>query len=284
MRGLLTLPVLAGLLALPGCVATPAADGKVRIVAGLYPLAYVARQVGGARAHVTDLTPAGAEPHDVELSPSQVAAVRSAAVVLAVRGLQPAVDQAAPAKATLDAFAGLSERREGGVRDPHVWLDPTRLAALGTTLARRLADVDPAHDTEYLRNALALSEELTTIDREYRAGLAHCARTDVVTSHAAFGYLADRYGLRQVGIAGLSPDAEPSPSRIASAARYVRAHHVTTVFFESLVSPKVARTVARETGATTAVLDPVESVRDGDDYRAVMRRNLATLRAALGCA
>jgi zinc transport system substrate-binding protein len=253
-------------------------------VAGLYPLAYVAQRVGGDRVRVSDLTPSGAEPHDIELSPSQVATVRSAAVVLVVRGLQPAVDQAAPGKTTLDAFAGLPERRDGGVRDPHVWLDPSRLAALATTLARRLADVDTAHDTEYLSRASALSDELGALDREYRAGLAHCARTDVVTSHAAFGYLADRYGLHQVGIAGLSPEAEPSPGRIAGAARYVRAHHVTTVFFESLVSPKVARTVARETGATTAVLDPVESVRDGDDYRAVMRRNLVALRVALGCA
>jgi zinc transport system substrate-binding protein len=271
-------------LAAPGCVASTAHGGTVRVVAGLYPLAYVAEQVGGDAVTVTDLTPGGAEPHDIELTPSQVRTVQEADVVLVVHGLQPAVDDAAPGKdRTLDAFNGAARRGEGGARDPHIWLDPVRLAAVAQSLAERLATVDAAHAEDYRRRGRDLAAVLARIDGEYRTGLAHCARTAVVTSHEAFGYLADRYGLTQVGIAGLSPEAEPSPGRIAAAARYVRAHHVTTVFFESLVSPKVARTVARETGARTAVLDPIESVRTGDDYVAVMGRNLAALRAALGC-
>lgn len=278
------LVALAVAVTVPGCVASRGAGGRVRVVAGLYPLAYVARQVGGDRVDVTDLTPVGGEPHDVELTPRDVQRLKEADVVVLVRGLQPAADDAAPRDKTLDAFAGLSERRgAGGLRDPHVWLDPSRLSALGTLLARRLADTDPANGPAYLRRADDLAASLGRLDAEYRAGLAHCARTDIVTSHEAFGYLADRYHLRQVGIAGLSPETEPSPARIAAAARYVRAHHVTTVFFEALVSPKVAQTVARETGARTAVLDPIESVPAGDDYGAVMHRNLAALRAALGC-
>lgn len=277
VRWLAVLLVLAG----PACVAsTRAGGGRVEVVAGLYPLAYVARQVGGDLVHVTDLTPPGAEPHDIELTPSQVGVVRSADVVVLVPGLQPAVDSAAPRRRVLDAYAGLSRRAD----DPHVWLDPSRLAALAVTLARRLADVDPPHDTTYLQRGDDLARALSVLDRDYRTGLAHCTRRDVVTSHAAFGYLADRYGLHQVGISGLTPDAEPSPKQMAAAARYVREHHVTTVFVESLVSPKVSETVARETGARTAVLDPVENVATGDDYVSVMRRNLTALRTALGCA
>ena len=269
------------LLAVPACVAnTRAGGGRVEVVAGLYPLAYVAQRVGGTYVHVTDLTPRGAEPHDIELTPAQVGTVQSADVVLLVPGLQPAVDAAAPRRRVLDAFAGLP-RREA---DPHLWLDPSRLAAVATLFARRLADVDPAHDTTYLNAGLSVSTELSALDRDYRSGLGHCARRDIVTSHAAFGYLADRYGLHQVGIAGLTPDADPSPKHIAAAARYVRDHGVSTIFFESLVSPKVAETVARETGARTAILDPVENVATGDDYVTVMRRNLAALRTALECA
>jgi len=273
MRYLVVLALLA-----TGCAGIRD-DGRVRVVAGLYPLAYVVRLVGGARVDVTDLTPPGAEPHEIELAPRTVARIERADVVVLVPGLQPEADAAASAHTTLDAFAGL--RRISG--DPHLWLDPSRLAALAPVVAARLAQVDPAHDTEYLERGTSVGRDLAAIDTAYRDGLTDCARRDVVTSHQAFGYLADRYHLTQVGIAGLSPEAEPSPARLADAARYVREHHVTTVFFESLVSPKVAETVARETGAATAVLDPVESVKGGDDYPTVMRRNLAALRLALGC-
>ena len=270
--------VLLALLA-TGCAGVRD-DGRVRVVAGLYPLAYVARLVGGDHVDVTDLTPPGGEPHEIELAPRQVATIEKADVVVVVPGLQPQVDAAAPDARTLDAFTGLVRTRPG---DPHLWTDPSNLAALAATTAARLAEVDPAHHVEYLTRGTQVGQDLVRLDAEYRDGLRDCARRDLVTSHEAFGYLADRYHLTQVGIAGLSPEAEPSPARLAAAARYVRAHHVTTVFFESLVSPKVAETVARETGATTAVLDPVESVQNGDDYPAVMRRNLAALRLALGC-
>jgi zinc transport system substrate-binding protein len=275
------------LVVAPACVR--GADGttarsNVRVVAGLYPLAYVTRLVGGPGVAVTDLTPPGAEPHEIELRPSQVADIERADLVLVVPGLQPAVDDAARDGAILDVTAGLPRLRDAdGRADPHVWLDPSRLAAFATTLAKRLAILDEAHGAAYVRRGVAVAADLSALDREYRAGLRDCDRHEVVTSHAAFGYLADRYGLTQVGISGLSPEAEPPPGRIAAVTRFVRAHRVTTVFFESLVSPKVAQTVARETGARTAVLDPVESVTGGDDYPAVMRRNLAALRAALGC-
>jgi zinc transport system substrate-binding protein len=179
---------------------------------------------------------------------------------------------------------------EGGrpvrAADPHFWLDPTRLAAVATVLAERLERMDPAHAPFYRINLDRLTRDLRELDGLLRAGLASCASTELVTSHVAFGYLARRYGLHQVGITGLSPDAEPDPGRLASAAAFVRAHHVGTIYYETLVSPAVARTVAAETGARVDVLDPLEGLDEssnGADYLEVMRSNLSTLRKGQSC-
>lgn len=266
---LVTLALLA-----PACAKDGGGDAdKLRIVAGMYPLAYVARAVGGDRVEVVDLTPPGAEPHDIELAPSQVAAIESADLVVVIPGLQPEVEAAARDDRTMALDV------DGD--DPHVWLDPPRMLQFAEALAGVLSALD--RDGRFEANANALGVGLDRLDAEFRDGLKTCARKEVVTSHDAFGYLARRYGLTQIGIAGLEPDADPSPARIAEISRYVRDRKVTTVFFETLVSPKVAETVAREGGAKTAVLDPIESVQGNDDYASVMRRNLAALRTALGC-
>jgi zinc transport system substrate-binding protein len=157
------------------------------------------------------------------------------------------------------------------------------MAAMAGTVTERLAALVPAQAAGIRARGAALGDELAALDGAYRSRLASCARHEVVTSHEAFGYLSARYGLTQVGIAGLSPDEEPTAKRLVEVARFVRERHVTTIFFETLVSPKLAQTVARETGARTAVLDPVEGVRSPDDYLAVMHRNLDTLVTALGC-
>jgi zinc transport system substrate-binding protein len=179
--------------------------------------------------------------------------------------------------------SGLTEPTSTGA-DPHVWLDPLRMRAIVDAIASRLAARDPSHAVAYRQRAAATDAKLFGLDALFRQSLQHCAQTDIVTSHTAFAYLARRYGLHQVGITGLSPDGEPSPGRLAQVAQFARAHHVTTIFFESLVDPKLAKTVASEVGAKTAVLDPVEGVKAGDDYLSVMRRNAAELHTALGCA
>jgi zinc transport system substrate-binding protein len=269
---------------LAGCARGSAhVAGRLDVVAGVYPLAYVAERVGGSHVRVTDLTPAGAEPHDIELSPAQVGEVESADLVLLIHGLQAALDAAAHGDMVLDAAKAATPPPGVAPGDPHLWLDPVELRAVTLAVAGRLAARDPAHATDYAAAGAALAEELTALDSETRAALSSCARHEIVTSHEAFGHFAARYGLRQVGIAGLSPDAEPSPARLAQIAAFVKAHRVTTVFTESIVSPKVAETVAREAHVATAVLDPIEGVRNGDDYVTVMRRNVATLRTALGC-
>ncbi|MCW2572242.1 MAG: scbA [Frankiales bacterium] len=290
-RLLLGLAVASAVTA--GC--SSSGGGGSTVLASAYPFAWAAEQVAGSNATVTDLVKPGAEPHDIELSPRQVASFQDAYVVVYLHGFQAAVDDAvsqAPKGAVLDLTSvvdvkppdsGLTEATSSGA-DPHVWLDPLRMRAIVDAIASRLASRDPSHAADYRQRAASTDAKLVALDALLRQSLQHCARTDIVTSHTAFAYLSRRYGLHQVGIAGLSPDGEPSPGRLAQVAQFARAHHVTTIFFESLVDPKLAKTVASEVGAKTAVLDPVEGVKKGDDYLSVMRRNAAELHTALGCA
>jgi zinc transport system substrate-binding protein len=272
-------------LVLAGCGGASAQHGPT-VVAAFYPLAWAAEHVAGGTAHVRNLTPPGAEPHDIELTPKDVADLERADVVLYLsHGFQPAVEQAlrgARGK-RVDALAGVSLRSgvgdEAGKTDPHVWLDPVLFARVVQRVGTALGDT---------RRGDALARRVHALDGVYRTGLTHCARRDFVTSHAAFGYLAARYGLHQIAITGLDPEAEPSAARLRDLANLVRRDHVRVVFFEKLVSPKLAETVAREAGVQTAVLDPIEGLtpaeqRSGDDYLTLMRRNLAALREALGC-
>jgi zinc transport system substrate-binding protein len=266
------------------------------VVAAFYPLLYVASAVGGAEVSVTSLTPPGAEPHDLELTTDQVRRIADADLVVYLRGFQPQVDETIDQQAVDSAFdtAGVEALRDGeddhgdgdaGGKDLHVWLDPIRLATIADRLADRLAKVDPDGAAGYRTRAADLRTGLEGLDREYADALGRCDRREIVTSHAAFGYLAERYDLRQIAISGLSPEAEPSPQRLADVARQAREHHVRTIFFETLVSPKVAETLAREVGARAEVLDPIEGLAPGatGDYVTVMRDNLARLRTALGC-
>ncbi|MDT7570089.1 MAG: zinc transport system substrate-binding protein [Actinomycetota bacterium] len=289
---LVALLVLAGLC---GCTAQAADDGRVRVLAAAYPLAWAAAQVGGPDVRVEDLVRAGAEPHDVELSPRQIGAFERAALVVYLHGFQPAVDDAvreADTSARLDLTQHVTMRPfesdltgddESGT-DPHVWVDPVRMSAIVRAVAERLSDRDPAHAAAYSTRAAATLERLRLLDADFRSSLRSCRHDELVTAHSAFGYLAERYGLKQVGVAGVSPDAEPSPGRLARVARYAEAHDVRTIFFGSDVDPKLADTVAREIGAQTAILDPVEGVENGDDYLSVMRRNARVLHDGLECA
>ncbi|MFC5006466.1 metal ABC transporter substrate-binding protein [Dactylosporangium cerinum] len=266
-------------------------DGRLKIVAGFYPLQYISERIGAENTAVTNLTQAGAEPHDLELKPTQLAQITDAGLVVYLAGFQPAVDEAVKLQAKDKAFdvASVESLQAGGDLDgghgddPHVWLDPIRFATIVGKLADRLAAVDPANADAIKVRAGQLQDELRRLDEDYAAGLQTCARREIVTSHAAFGYLAARYHLIQVPISGLDPEAEPSPQRVSEIAALARQKGVTTIFFEALVSPKLSETVAKEIGAKAAVLDPIEGVEEGNDYISVMVHNLVALRDALGC-
>ena len=267
---------------LAGCGGA-AGSGKKTIVAAFYPLAFAAARIGGSGFHVDNLTPPGSEPHDLELTPKAVARIESAGVILYLsHGFQPAVSKAVEQAngKRIDVLAGLplhQSNEEGLTADPHVWLDPVLFQRIVRKIGAALS-----------RPVGPLVAQLRALDRDYRAGLRSCTRREIVTSHAAFGYLGRRYGLQQVPITGLAPESEPTAQQLAHVVDVVRRTHATTVFFETLVSPRLADTVAREVGAKTAVLDPIEGLTPseeshGDTYLTLMRKNLAALREALGC-
>jgi zinc transport system substrate-binding protein len=255
-------------------------SAEKNVVAAFYPLAFAAERIGGHGVEVTNLTPPGVEPHDLEAKPSDVQKIDSADLVLLLgHGFQPQFEDAAghSDKVLLLLDTPGLHRFDNG--DPHVWLDPARFALIVERVGNAL------HEPKTTERLVA---DLRKLDDVYRMGLAHCARNEIVTSHEAFAYLAQRYGLQQVGITGLSPEAEPTPRDLQHVVDVVRRTHATTVFFETLLSPRIADTVASETHTKTAVLNPIEGLTPaqaarGEDYFSLMRANLSALRKALGC-
>jgi zinc transport system substrate-binding protein len=301
---------LTGVGALGACASSsgatdagPSSSSGLTIATSFYPLQFAAQQIAGPHASVTSLTKPGAEPHDVELSAREVVGLRNADLLVYESGFQPAVDEAMGlldgskvldvtpvADLTLSGAEDEQAHAAGDGHDhavdPHFWLDPERYAAVAQALGQRLSKDDPAHAADYAARTRAFVDRLDALDSSFRTGLAHCRINDLVTSHAAFGYLAQRYGLVQHGITGLSPEAEPSAGALAGIAALVKQHGVTTIYQETLVEPHFAEVIASETGAKVATLDPVEGITNasaGTDYFEVMQANLATLEKGQEC-
>ncbi|MEV4948538.1 zinc ABC transporter substrate-binding protein [Streptomyces sp. NPDC053755] len=317
--------VTLGLLTLSACggtsgAADKASDGKLSVVTSFYPMQYLAEQIGGDHVSVDTLTEPGVEPHDLELKPRQIGELGEADYILYLKGVQPAVDEAikqAGVKHTVDA-ATLTTLEEHGTEaghdhagetaeehsahegeahadehghaseagaDPHIWLDPVKYAEVAKGVGASLQKADPDHAADYQKNTDALVKKLGDLDTAFESGLKNATTRTFITTHSAFGYLAERYGLEQEGITGIDPESEPSPARIKELQETAKKDKVTTVFFETLASDKTARTLASDTGLKTDVLDPLEGITDtskGDDYIEVMRSNLAALKTALG--
>lgn len=309
-RPALVLPLAAVVLTACGEGGTAGADaagdgdGALAVTAGFYPYAYVAERVGGDAVRVVDLSAGAGEAHDVELTAQQAAQVSESDLVVYSPGLQPALDEVVEQQArdraldVLDAVpvrtlaTGASagspphgqEGHEHVGEDPHVWLDPDRLATIGQAVAERLGELDPARAEAFGERAAALRADLVALDTAYRDGLASCERRELVSSHDAFGYLTERYDLEQVPVSGLDGEQEPSARRLAEVAETARERGVTTIFFEDVVTPRVAEQLAREVGAEARALPPLETQPEQGDYLGAMRANLGALRAALGCA
>ncbi|MFC6061960.1 metal ABC transporter substrate-binding protein [Streptomyces ochraceiscleroticus] len=305
-----------GLLAVSACStsgATGKEDGKLAVTASFYPMQFLAEKIGGKHVSVTSLTAPGTEPHDLELSPKQTAQLGESDAVVYLKGVQPAVDEAvkqsgvqhtadAASFTTLESHGsevgghdehGHEEHAEGGHDhgdesglDPHIWLDPVKYAEAAKGVGKTLAAADPKHKADYEKNTAALVKQLDTLNQEYKDGLKNRKSDTFITTHAAFGYLAERYGLTEEAISGLDPEAtDVSGSRVKDLQALAKKHDVHTVFFETLTSPDMAKTLAKDVHAKTDVLDPIEGITKksrGDDYLAVMESNLKALQKALG--
>ncbi|MGW8888017.1 metal ABC transporter substrate-binding protein [Streptomyces sp. NPDC055749] len=307
--------VVLGLTALTACSTSDAADrksgDKLNVVTSFYPMTFLAEEIGGDHVSVESLTEPGVEPHDLELTPRQIGGLGDADYILYLKGIQPAVDDAvtqAGIENTVDA-ATLTSLEEHGAEvggeehghedehadehgheseagaDPHIWLDPVKYAEVAKGVGKSLEKADPDHAADYAKNTDALVDKLGALNTSFETGLKDTSTKTFITTHSAFGYLAERYGLTQEGIAGIDPEAEPSPARIQEIHTVAKENKATTVFFETLASDKTAKTVAEDTGLKTDVLDPLEGITEqskGDDYIEVMKSNLAALQKALG--
>lgn len=277
---------------------TTTTTGKLSVVASFYPMYYLASEIGGDKADVRNITPAGAEPHDYEPTAQDVAKIESAnLIVLNGGGLEAwgdsAIQNTDPQKTVIVRAGeglmtlGVFENGEN-IIDPHVWLSPVLAEQMVDKIEQGYMQADPANATYYAKNASDLKVKLRQLDTEYKQGLANCERKNIITSHAAFGYLAATYGLNQVAIAGISPEEEPSAKDLAEVANFAKKNGVKYIFFESIVSPKLSQTIATEIGAQTLVLDPIEGIAQddiavGQDYITVMMGNLVNLKTALQC-
>lgn len=281
LTGLL-LALVVGMTAGAGCAADPDDDPRVDVVVSFYPLQFLAERIGGPEVAVESLTPPGSGSHNPELSPRQVGRVGTADLVVYQSGFQAATDAAVRSqqpRRTVDA-AQVAEIRD---HDPHVWLDLDRYRAIAGLLTDGLSEADPVHAELYRARLATLSAELGSLDQEFRTSLAPCWGATLVTAHTAFGYLAERYGLRQVGIAGIDPEIEPSPARVREVSRIVEQHDVRTLYFETSTSPQVTRALADDLGVRTTVLDPIEGRTGDGDFLTAMRANLTGLRTGLTC-
>jgi zinc transport system substrate-binding protein len=268
------------------------------VVASFYPLYFFASQIGGDKAEVTNITPAGAEPHDYEPSTQDIVHIEKASILILNGGQLEAwgdkVKEDLKGKyvevvTAADGLANQEVQEEGElIKDPHVWLDPVLAKKEIQTIAQAFIKVDPANTDFYEANEKSLESKLDLLDQSFKVGLQSCQQKNIVTSHAAFGYIASRYGLKQVSISGLSPDQEPSPKQLADVAQFAKANNVKYIFFETLISPKLSETIAKEVGAKTIVFNPLEGLTSdeqsaGKDYLSIQQDNLASLRVALEC-
>ena len=280
-------------LAVAGCDARTTSTPGLAVTATIYPLAEFARRSGGAPVNVHTLIPPGVEAHDYEPTLKDLAALsRARLFIYNGAGFEPWVERLLPQLAEGTLRVNATEdlplvRGDGGV-DPHVWLDPVLAQQQVERIFAALGRADPAGRSRYEANAAALRAALQALDADYRQVLQECRRKEFITAHAAFGYLARRYGLRVIAVSGLAPEAEPSASRVKEIVRQARRAGIRVVFVEPLGERRVAETIAREVGGTTAVLDPLESLtveaqRAGKNYFTVMHENLDQLAQGLDC-
>lgn len=296
---------------LTGCGTQPAdtaaGDGRLRVLTSFYPMYDFACKIGGDCIDVTNMVPSGTEPHDWEPSTNDLKNLEKADVfIYNGADMEPWADDLLVSRTdtlhvveasenvelrTTDGEHEHAHEHEGadhhhGDFDPHVWLDPENAKIEMEAIKDALCAADPENSTVFQSNYEKYAAELDALDAEFREKLAPLPNRTIVVAHEAFGYLCDAYGLTQVGIEGLSPDSEPDPGRMAEVIDFVREHSISTIFFEELVSPKVAEAIASETGAQAKMLSPLEGLSDeqaaaGADYFSVMHDNLAALMEAL---
>ena len=262
----------------------------LKITTSFYPLAFLAETIGGQEVNVINLTPPGAEPHDFEPSTRDIAQLEFQDIILLNGGgLEGYVDKI---KENIDSkktnLVVVGQPLMSDLQDPHVWLDPILYKKEAEMVTAAFVQKDPIHAALYTTNMQGLAKELDALDVEFKQGLHSCTQKNIITSHKAFGYLAIRYGLHQITLAGLSPDQEPSTKTLTDVATFAKTNKINYIFFEELASPSIAETIAREVGAKILMLNPLEGLTQkdsvaGKNYITIQKENLKNLQIALSC-
>lgn len=298
-----------GLTACSGNTSTQAgsaetASDTVNVVASFYPMADFAQKVGGDHVKVTNLVPAGTEPHEWEPSPSDVKKIQASDVFIyngadmegwvgdtleSIDTSKTTVCEASDGielRTAAEKEGSTDEHEHAGEHDPHVWLSPKNAKAELKNIEQALIKADPDNKADYQANYKKYAEKFDKLDEQYKNELSKVKGHSIVVSHEAYGYLCDEFGLTQMPITGMDAEGEPDAKTMAQIVQFIKDNNVKTVFGEDLVSQKVAKTIADETGAECAQLNPVEGLTDkqleaGEDYLSVMRDNLDKLVKAL---
>ncbi|PLS09673.1 metal ABC transporter substrate-binding protein [Neobacillus cucumis] len=305
----LLVPLIIFLLMVSGCsnVASTKSENssegskKLQIITTFYPIYYFAKKVAGDSANVELLIPNGVEPHDWEPTAKDMAKIQDADVFIynshyfelwtekvlkSINDSQLKVVEASSGIKLMDALESVDEEEHSASKDPHVWLSPVLAQQEVNTIAKGLEQADPKNKDQYQKNAETLNSELADLDRLYKETINKAKNKEFVTQHAAFGYLAKQYGLTQIPIAGLSPDVEPTLGKLAELTELTKKKKIKVVYFEEMTSSKVAETLAKEIGAKTEVLNPLEGLtkeerQQGLDYIGVMKKNLDALKLTI---
>lgn len=291
MKRIIIILILIASLA-PGCIGQPRTSEKINVVTTFYPLYEFSKRIGGEKAEISMLVPAGVEPHDWEPGPQDIIKIESAQIfVYNGAGLELYVDKMlknieSQKLISVNSSEGIELLKEGGVTDPHVWLDPVLAKHQVEAIEKAFIKADSTNSDYYTANAQALMQDLDTLDAYVSKELAPAKKKVFISSHNAFSYFANRHGLKQIAIAGFSPDAEPSAAQIAEIIKLAQENNAKYIFFETLVSPKLSEVVAKEAGAQTLVLNPIEGLTDdqtkrGENYFTLMRENVRNLKLAL---
>ncbi|CAB4806206.1 MAG: zinc ABC transporter substrate-binding protein [Actinobacteria bacterium] len=314
MKSVRIVLLVTGLVAFSTACASSGAStsfesGKVKVAAALYPIEEIVRAVGGSQVSLVELIPPGQPAHDYEPTPRQITDLQSADVVFYFGGgFQPSVEKAVASlpnsvrKVDLlksvelipisQQLAGTEGEVDGEVlgdgSDPHVWLSPANMQLMVEQVRAVLVAFPSVDAPAAAAAAASFTSVLAKLDTDFSSGLANCESRVIVTAHRAFGYVAHDYNLEQIAIAGVSPTDEPSAKTLEAIARSAKKNKVATIFFETGLPAELSKTIANEVGATTAVLDSVESlsneqIADGANYVSVMQSNLATLEKGLAC-
>ena len=263
---------------------------KLKVTASFYPLAFLAQTIGGEQVTVTNLTPSGAEPHEFEPSTRDIVKLTGEDIILlnggGIEGYGEKIKANINSQKTEVAIIG--EPFMSNSQDPHIWLDPVLYKKEAEAVSRIFVRKDPSHTSFYEANLKRLVRDLELLHTEYTVGLRNCDRTTIITSHKAFEYLAKRYKLQEVALSGLSPEQEPSAKTISDITTFAKSQRINYIFFEELMSPRIAETIAHEIGAKTLVFNPLEGLTKEDTirgrtYLSIQKENLKNLQIALSC-